>query len=170
MKRWIGILTGALIMVLALAPLQARADEASKEAKVKQLFAVMRMDSNLDGMLQAMRQHIQMTAQNGEGNQPMTPARKAIEQKFINNAQQVMNQSFGWPQLEPAYVKLYMNTYTESQLDGMLAFYKSPAGQAMLNHASQVRDGVMQIVHSRMGEFASRMQALQQQYTQQMGH
>jgi hypothetical protein len=52
----------------------------------------------------------------------------------------------------------------------MLAFYKSPAGQAMLNNDSHLKAGVMQIVHSHMGEFESKMQALQAQYKQKMGH
>ena len=170
MKRWIAMLTGTLMMALAVAPMEARADDASKQAKVKELFAVMHMDRNLDEMMQSMRMHIQMTAQNGEGSQAMTPARKAIEQKFVNNSLQVLNQAFGWPTLEPAYVKLYMGTYTEADLNGILAFYKSPAGQAMLKNDPVVKNGVMQIVHSHMGEFASRMQTLQQQYQQQMAH
>ena len=170
MKRWMAGLTVTLMVVLAVAPGKARADEASKEAKVKELFAVMHMERNLDEMMQSMRIQVKMVAENGEGSRPMTPAQKKIEQNFINNALQVVNQSFSWPVLEPAYIKLYMGTYTESELDGMLAFYKSPAGQAMLNNDSHLKAGVMQIVHSHMGDFESKMQALQQQYKQKMGH
>ncbi len=170
MKRWMARLTVTLMVVLVVAPGKARADEASKEAKVKELFAVMHMERNLDEMMQSMRIQVKMFAENGEGSQPMTPAKKTIEQNFINNALQVVNQSFSWPVLEPAYIKLYMGTYTESELDGMLAFYKSPAGQAMLNNDTHLKAGVMQIVHSHMGEFESKMQALQAQYKQKMGH
>ena len=170
MKRWMAGLTVTLMVVLVVAPGKARADEASKEAKVKELFAVMHMERNLDEMMQSMRIQVKMFAENGEGSQPMTPAKKTIEQNFINNALQVVNQSFSWPVLEPAYIKLYMGTYTESELDGMLAFYKSPAGQAMLNNDTHLKAGVMQIVHSHMGEFESKMQALQAQYKQKMGH
>ncbi len=170
MKRWMARLTVTLMVVLVVAPGKARADEASKEAKVKELFAVMHMERNLDEMMQSMRIQVKMFAENGEGSQPMTPAKKTIEQNFINNALQVVNQSFSWPVMEPAYIKLYMGTYTESELDGMLAFYKSPAGQAMLNNDTHLKAGVMQIVHSHMGEFESKMQALQAQYKQKMGH
>jgi hypothetical protein len=33
---------------------------------------------------------------------------------------------------EPELVKIYADTYTEEELDAILAFYKSPAGKAML--------------------------------------
>jgi hypothetical protein len=32
---------------------------------------------------------------------------------------------------KPALVKIYADTYTEEELDGILAFYKSPAGEAV---------------------------------------
>jgi hypothetical protein len=174
MKRWMARLTVTLTVTLTaaltMAPKEARAEEASKQAKVKELFAVMHMERNLDEMMQSMRIQVKMVAENGEGSRPMTPAQKKIEQNFINNALQVVNQSFSWPVLEPAYVKLYMGTYTESELDGILAFYKSPAGQAMLNNDSHLKAGVMQIVHSHMGDFEAKIQALEQQYKQKMGH
>jgi hypothetical protein len=80
----------------------------------------------------------------------------------------VVDQSFSWPVLEPAYVKLYGDTYTEAELDGILAFYKSPAGQAMLTRTPELSAGVMQIVHSHMGDFQPKMQSLQELYLKVM--
>jgi hypothetical protein len=37
-----------------------------------------------------------------------------------------------WEKLEPDYTKLYTDAYTEQQLDDLLAFYKSPTGQAVV--------------------------------------
>ncbi len=34
--------------------------------------------------------------------------------------------------MKPMFVKIYADTYTEEELDGIVAFYKGPAGQAML--------------------------------------
>jgi hypothetical protein len=98
----------------------------------------------------------------------MTPEKKKMEQEFIDGAMMVVNESFGWKALEADYIKLYADTYTESELDGILAFYKSPAGQAMLTKAPQLSAGTMEIVHSRMGAFQPKMQALQDQYLKQM--
>jgi uncharacterized protein len=164
MKRWILML--AVVMVMA--PVGARADEASKTAKVKELFAVMHMDHSLDRMRSAMEQQVQATAKNAPGTEQMTPEKKKMQQEFVDNSMKVVDENFGWTVLEPAYVKLYADSYTEAELDGILAFYKSPAGQALLTKTPELSAGVMQIVHGHMGDFQPKRQALQELYVKAM--
>jgi hypothetical protein len=160
MKRWSAI----FILVMVMGPVGARADEASKQAKVKELFAVMHMDHNLDRMMSAMQRQVQVTAQSAPGAETLTPEKKKMQEEFVANSMKVVDANFGWTVLEPAYVKLYSDTYTEAELDGILAFYKSPAGQAVLTKGPELSSGVMEIVHSRMGDFQPKMQALQELY------
>jgi len=164
MKRWIVML--AVVMVMA--PMGARADEASKTAKVKELFALTHVDHSLDRMRSAMEQQVQATAKNAPGAEQMTPEKKKIQQEYIDNSMKVVDQQFGWPVLEPAFLRLYSDAYSESDLDGILAFYKSPAGQAMLAKAPELSSGLMEIVHGRMGDFQPKMQALQELYLKAM--
>ena len=164
MKRWIVML--AVVMVMA--PMEARADEASKTAKVKELFALTHVDHSLDRMRSAMEQQVQATAKNAPGAEQMTPEKKKIQQEYIDNSMKVVDQQFGWPVLEPAFLRLYSDAYSESDLDGILAFYKSPAGQAMLAKAPELSSGLMEIVHGRMGDFQPKMQALQELYLKAM--
>ena len=164
MKRWIVML--AVVMVVA--PMGARADEASKAAKVKELFAVTHVDHSLDRMRSAMGQQVQATAKNAAGAERMTPEKKKIQQEYIDNSMKVVDQQFGWPVLEPAFTKLYMDSYSEADLDGILAFYKSPAGQDMLNKTPALSSGVMEIVHGHMGDFQPKMQSLQELYVKAM--
>jgi hypothetical protein len=165
MKRWLAIFFAVVMM---LAPVGARADEASKAAKVKDLFAVTHVDHGLDRMRGAMEQQVQSTAKNASGAEAMTPEKKKIQQEYVDNSMKVVDQHFGWPVLEPEFLKLYMDSYSEADLDGMLAFYKSPAGQDMLSKAPALSAGVMEIVHGRMGDFQPKMQALQELYVRAM--
>jgi hypothetical protein len=164
MKRWIA----GLVVMLAVVPGVARADEASKTAKVKELFALTHIDRSLNQMRSSLQQQVQATAKNAPGTESMTPDKKKMQQEFVDNSMKVVDDNFGWPVLEPLYVKVYADTYTEAELDGILAFYKSPAGQAMLTKAPELSGGVMQIVHSRMGDFQPKMQALQELYVKAM--
>ena len=164
MKRWILM----LITLTLMAPVSAQADEASKQAKVKELFAVMHMDHTLDRMRSAMQSQVQATAKGAAGTEQMTPDKQKMQQEFVNNSMKVVDANFGWPVLEPAYVKLYADTYTEAELDGILTFYKSPAGQALLTKSPELSAGSMQIVHSRMGDFQPKMQALEELYVKAM--
>lgn len=164
MKRCLAV----LVMMVVVAPCAARADEASKEAKVKELFAAMHMNHVLDPMLKSIQQEMEQMVESPAGMQQMTPAQKKLTQDYLAQSMAVVNHDLGWTALEPEYVKLYANTYSESEIDGILAFYKSPAGQAMLAKSPQLTQGAMQIVHSKMGAFQPKIQALQQQYVKQM--
>lgn len=37
-----------------------------------------------------------------------------------------------WQKLKPDYIKLYADVFEEEEIDGMVAFYKTPAGHAMI--------------------------------------
>jgi hypothetical protein len=164
MKRWIAV----LVVVMAIAPCGARADVASKQAKVRQLFVTMRMDHMLDQMMSAIEKQVQAVAQTTPGAQNMTPEQKKLTQNFMDNAMKAVRESVGWNALEPDYVKLYADTYTEEEIDGILAFYKSPVGQKMLEMTPQLTEGGMKIVRSRMGDFQPKIQALQEEYMKQL--
>ena len=106
MKRWLAI----FFVVMVVGPVGARADEASKAVKVKELFALTHVDHSLDRMRSAMEQQVQATAKNASGAEAMTPEKQKIQQEYIDNSMKVVDQQFGWPVLEPAFTKLYMDT------------------------------------------------------------
>jgi hypothetical protein len=164
MKRWIVV----LVVMLVVAPCGARADEASKQAKVRDLFATMHMEHMLDQMMHSIQGEVEAVAQSTPAAEQTTPQQKKVTQDFMDKSMKVVTDSVGWTALEPEYVKLYASTYSEVEIDGILAFYKSPVGQAMLAKTPQLSAGGMQIVRSRMGSFQPKIQALQQEYLKQL--
>ena len=160
MKRWIA----ALVVMITVAPCCARADGASKQVKVRELLMTMHMDHTVDSMMHSIATQLL----ENPGMDRMTPAQKKLTQEFQDQAMKIVSDRVSWKAVEPDYVKLYENTYSEQEIDGMLAFYKSPTGQAMLAKAPQLSAGVVQIVHSRMGDYQSKMQALEDEYMKQM--
>jgi hypothetical protein len=48
--------------------------------------------------------------------------------KIVALAKEEMN----WPNIEPMMAGIYRDTFTQHEVDGMLAFYRSEAGQAVI--------------------------------------
>jgi len=165
MKRWIAV----LVVMMAIVPCCARADEVSKQVKVRELFATMHMERQLDQMMHSIEMQVQMMAQEipGAGDQ-LTPEQKKLSQEFTDKAMKVVNDNAGWTALEPDYVKLYASTYSEEEIDGILAFYKSPVGQTMLAKTPELSTGGMKIMHDRMMVFQPKVRALQEEYIKQL--
>jgi hypothetical protein len=163
MKRLIAM----MVVMMAIAPCAARADESSKQAKVKELFVTMRMEHMLDQMLNSIQRQAVAVAQ-VTPDAGKTPEQKKLTKEFVNQSMKVVSDSVGWAALEPDYVKLYAATYSEEEIDGILAFYKSPVGQKWLEKTPVLSSGGMEIVQNRMGEFQPKVKALQDEYMKQM--
>jgi len=73
-----------------------------------------------------------------------------------------------WEKLKPSYVNLYAAAYTEEQVDGILAFYKSPVGQALLEKTPELITKSSEIVNARMQDFGPRMQQITEDMQKQL--
>ncbi|TJZ73208.1 DUF2059 domain-containing protein [Chitiniphilus eburneus] len=52
--------------------------------------------------------------------------------------------------LKPDYIKLYRDTFTQEEIDGLIAFYKTPAGQALVDKMPLVLQNISGILQSRL--------------------
>jgi hypothetical protein len=62
----------------------------------------------------------------------LTPEQTKESEELQGKLATILASALSWEKLKPIYVKLYADTYTEQEMDGIIAFYKSPAGEAML--------------------------------------
>jgi hypothetical protein len=156
-----------MVVICAVAVPVARADDASKTAKVQELFTTMHMDHMMDQMMDAITTSLRQSLGTIPGADQMTVEQKKLTDDFLTKTLKVANDSVGWSALEPEYVKLYANIYSEEEIDGILAFYKSPAGQAMLAKTPQLTTGSMQIVQARMVDIQPKIKAMQEDFMKQ---
>jgi len=68
-----------------------------------------------------------------------------------------------WESFEPNVIDLYKKSFTQSEIDGMVQFYKSPAGKAVIAKMPVVMQNNMQLVQGRMKTLLPKIQQLQQE-------
>lgn len=71
----------------------------------------------------------------------------------------IMKNQLSWDSVEPIYVDLYRKTFTQKEVDDMIAFYKSPSGQSMVAKMPAVTD---QVTQTMQGKLATVMPQLHQ--------
>ena len=130
----------------------ARADEASKSAKAEELLqltygdAMMKMmEPMMNGMLAQM-----------DKDMPAEQRAKAGEMQGKMMALVAVSLS----KAKPALAKVYADTYTEEEIDGILAFYKSPAGKALLQKMPEVMQRLMPVMIQMMGDLQPQMKTM----------
>jgi uncharacterized protein len=118
-------------MSAALALLPAYADEASRLAKADQVMRAAKMDEMLRQSLDiSMKQTREGMLQIFGTSIP--PERQKDMDALQDKLHALLTRTLTWGKLEPSFVKLYADAFTDEELDGLLAFYKSSARQAMI--------------------------------------
>lgn len=149
-------------LIALLASLSAHAAPASTES-VEALLAVTKvetiMDSMYAGMDQMMHQSIQQTYQGKSLSPEQQRALDAVPAKFVAVVREEMN----WQKLKPLYVQLYRESFEQEEIDGVLAFYATPAGQALIQKMPVVMEKSMAISQSLLKSFIPKMSAVMEE-------
>jgi len=67
-----------------------------------------------------------------------------------------------WNKLEPMYVSIYKESFTEEEVAGIVAFYKTPAGQAVINKLPTLLQKTMAEVQKIIADLTPQLQQIQQ--------
>lgn len=164
MKRYVAV----LLVVAAIGSCTARADEASKRAKAEELFTLMRMDQTMGQITTNVMKQLQAMTQSMPGADQATPEQKKLIADFQQRVLDLVNKRLGWKALEPDFISLYASTYTEEELDGIVAFYKSPVGQKMLDKTPELMAKSTEITQQRMREVQPEFNQMIQDFMKSM--
>jgi hypothetical protein len=157
MKRNSLLLSAILICVCVSA---VRADEASKAAKVEEFLKVSHVEQTLtQGMAMMLNQAKSGLVQKMLDVTP-TPEQTKANDELQDKLGAILTRALSWEKLKPEYVKLYASAYAEEELDGIVAFYKSPAGQAMISNSPSIMAKSSVIVQQQLASAMPEIQKL----------
>ncbi|HEY4381051.1 MAG TPA: DUF2059 domain-containing protein [Acidobacteriaceae bacterium] len=140
----------ALLLVFALTvPVAARADDASHRAKAKELMTLLKTEHMVIQISDAIRKQVSDAAAQVVGPDA-SPERKAKYDDFMKQAGQAVDEQLSWKTMEGPFTDIYVKTFTEEELDSIIAFYKSPAGTTLLEKMPSVNDQVSRYGQSKM--------------------
>ncbi len=113
---------------LLLDPLAVRADEVSETTKIEELFQLTHVDRMTTQMLDQIKTMLTAQVAKIDASPEAREGALDLQKKMLT----LITDRLSWAKAKPAYLKIYSETFTEADIDGMLAFYKSPAGHSML--------------------------------------
>ncbi len=150
----------ALLAVVLLGPLAATA-AAPSEASVRELLVAMESKNLLDGMWNQLDTMTKASAQRMLAGEPPTPEQRKIIDDMQERTLALFREEFTWESLEPVLIDTYVHTFTQHEIDGMLAFYKSDVGKAAIAKMPSAMQSSMQAVQARMAGLQVKLQQLQ---------
>jgi hypothetical protein len=163
MKRKLLLLTG---MLLSAGSSAIRADEASRTAKAEEFLRVSHTEQMLSQTMSAVLNQTKSGAMQQMFGVSLTPEQTKESDELQGKLLAILTSALSWDKLKPIYVKLYADTYTEQEMDGIIAFYKSPAGEAMIAKTPAIMTKANELVQQQMAAVMPEIQKLIKDATQ----
>jgi uncharacterized protein len=149
-----------VLVILLFASTAAFAAPPSEDS-IRQLLAVTKSRSVLAGMENQFKEMIHSTVQQAlRGRIPTLGQQEAID-RMENKLLAILQRELSWEKLEPMYIHLYQELFTEEEIAGMLSFYGTPVGQAVVSKMPTLMQQSMlqmQEMHQKLGPEIRRIQ------------
>ncbi len=142
--------------------LQAQAEPATR-ATIEKFLQVTEAANMMD---QAYQNMDQMTAQMLASSGLDTKRDKQIQQD-MQEMNALVRAELSWDKLEEPMIALYGNVFSEAELQDIIAFYQSDAGQKMLKRQPELIQGSMVMMQEHMQQLMPKMKALMEKQSQQ---
>lgn len=147
--RSVILVLGVILLCLAS---PVRADDASKSAKAEALLDLAQSEQMMK-MMEPMMKGILSRM-----DKEMSPEQRAKVGQMQTKIMELVADRLA--KAKPGLVKVYIDTYTEQELDGILAFYKSPAGKAFLQKMPEVMQRSIPVMMQMMSDVQPEIQKM----------
>ena len=127
------VMTLVFAMFAVFAAQAALAQDAKpSEESIRQLFEVMHSSKLLDAYMTQIDSTVRASMQQALAGQQLNPKQKKILEDMGAEIGSLVKAELTWPAIEPLMIEVYRDTFSQHEVDGMLAFYRSEVGQAVI--------------------------------------
>jgi len=147
-----------LVALAASACLATAAHAAPPSAEsVEALLVATRSEALAEGMYANLEQYMRQAMAAATQGQPVTAEQQRVLDAVPAKFSAVIRQEMSWSKMRPLYVQIYQESFSQEEIDGLIAFYRSPAGQAFVAKMPVVMQKSMQLMQTQMGPMMVRM-------------
>lgn len=111
------------------------------------------MESVYGNLEPAMRKAMEQAA----AGKTLTSEQKKVMDRAPQRMSEFLRKEFSWAKMEPIQVSIYRESFEQPEIDGLIAFYKTPAGQAFVKKMPMVTQKAMVAMQAQMQQMMPRL-------------
>ncbi len=157
------MLTRVIALLILLSPALYSAETPPTDASLKKLLEVAQVHQTVDAMMAQIDTMMQNMFQQITAGQKVSPEMAKMFEKSRADVKEVFKETMSWEKLEPMYMRVYRKSLTQSEVDGMVAFYQTPAGKAVIIKMPVILQNSMAEATQMMGPIIQRAQEMEKQ-------
>jgi len=153
------------LMSIGVLAFPARAAEPTPlptAQSVEELLTVTRTEAQIQLMYEQFEAGMRAGMQQAVAGQRLTEKQQGFIDAAPKEFIEVMKAELSWDKVKPIFVGVYRENFTQAEIDGMLAFYNSPVGQAFVTKMPAVVQRSSQAMQVLAAPMAEKMRAAMQ--------
>lgn len=118
--------------------------------------------TEIDKMIDPMMEQVQAMIQNQVDQMDLTEEAKPVVKKYNDKIMLLMKTELAWEKMKNDLIDIYISVYTEEEIKAIIAFYRTPVGQKMLDKMPQLLQQTMAVTQSKVQQLIPDLQAISQ--------
>ncbi|WP_102796157.1 DUF2059 domain-containing protein [Bowmanella denitrificans] len=151
-----------MILLTACLSLPVFAQSVPSDASVLELLEL----TGSRNMLEQAQDQVEATMlsswQQMSSSVEYTPAQQQQVETMLKKTAELINQKMSWQEMQPMMLEIYQQSFNQVEIDGMITFYQSDVGKAVIAKMPQVMQASMQAMQRQMMDIMPQIQQLQQ--------
>ena len=143
--------TGLVACAIALATLAGGAHAAASAESVDRLMQAMRVQAQLEMIYSQTLPAMQTAMKQSLGAQMKSEEAQRMYDTVMPRVNAVIREELSWARLKPDFAAIYAETFSQQEIDGLVAFYQGPVGSALVAKMPQLAQRSTQLMQQRMG-------------------
>ena len=157
----------ALLSAISIA-FPVMAEVGASKASIQELMAVTKTQKMLDATWTQMDGWMQVSLKEAMAGETLNAEQEKIAEDMRSQVIALLKEDMSWSSLESDFIDIYQKSFTQKEVDDMLAFYKSEAGQAVIAKMPLVMQNSMQVMRGRMSVLMPKVRKIVQDSVSKM--
>jgi hypothetical protein len=138
----------------------AQAAEPASVDSIKELMDISQSKSLVELSVDQIDGNVKTTLDQLMQGQSVNPQMQEIIDDTREKTVALMKRSMRWEDLEPKFIDLYQRTFSEEEVQGMLDFYRTDAGKAVIAKMPTVMQNSNVLMQQHMGTIMPELQQI----------
>jgi hypothetical protein len=143
-------------------------DAPPSDASILELTTLSRSQEIFRSMKPQMEAMISSSVKEASQGQAITPERQAVLDRMREKITAAYDEAYNGQAMQMVMLRVYQATYTQDDVDGLIAFYKTPAGQALINKSPLMMQNMMDEMRTMMRPMIQRIGQIKKECEQEM--
>lgn len=146
-----------IVLLAATAFCGVTAAAPPTEDSINALMAAANTQKLIENYLTYVTQSIHKGMYASFEGQTLSEAQKRTLDAVPAKFEKVIRDEMSWDKLRPQYVQIYQDTFTQKEVDGLIAFYKSPTGAAFVSKMPMLMQKSQTMMQDRVAPLAEKV-------------